>query len=208
MRLKMLLHAVGAVPDLVLICIDQIDIFRSDQLPRLKQRIRRDQVIMVHKADKPAPRCLDGRVRVRRDPPVFSKRKNADPLIALRRIFQYKAHLLFFRTGVGDAQLIIAENLIPDARKEFLQESVGRSVCRYENGKQRTIRRFLIFLAEDPSLFLQGTLTRFVCLVPRSVGDLVRCHSLTHTNQEVLRSIMFQVPESLPNIIGLQFLKQ
>ena len=55
----------------------------KDFLIRVRERMAPDEVPYGpwYEAHKPAPCCLDGRVRIRRNPPVFSKLQDADSLI-------------------------------------------------------------------------------------------------------------------------------
>ena len=194
------------VPDLIFVRVDQIDVRPHRRLRRFIQRVRSDQVVMIHEADEFSRCLIDRSIRIRRDGLIFRKIDHPQPAVAPSVLLQDLGHLLIFGAGVCDHQLQIRIRLTQNAVKKSRQIDPGRLPGRHHNGEQRCFshRQGRAFTPLPVQFFLRGS----VFLIPRPVGNLVRCQPFAHTNQEVLRSVVFQVPQCLPDIVGFHFLKE
>ena len=184
---------------LVLIRVEHVDRrLLLQRLRRLKECVRRQQIVMIQQAHKIAGRHSERLVCISGDALIFRKLLHTDAGVFLRILRKHAPHHVIFRAGIHNAKLPVIVGLALHRFYHLPQKRLRRLICRNRNAEFPRIFKFFSALRR------QSALRRAIRLIPGTVGNLLRLHALLQTDQKFLYAEVLQIAQSFFDIIPFQ----
>ena len=131
-------RAAALLVDLVLVRIDQAGVgVPGDAFGDPVQRVRRQQVVVVHQGQPRPAREFDGTVGRGGDVSVLGTEHDLDARVAVAIGFEHRAHLRRWGCIVCDAQLPVWVDLVPHRFDRLAQPGRARVVAGHDDRDQR-----------------------------------------------------------------------
>ena len=121
-----------------------------------------------------------------------------DPAVLIRILIQHCLHFFIFRTSVRNAEFPVAVCLCQQRIYHLAQKNFRCTKCRNCHADQRAVGKPVF------SLFFQFCIIRNISLVPRTIRHFFRLKEFMKTNPEFLRTIMFEITQSLTDRVRIK----